>query len=83
MFSISKNIRVVLPYLWKNKTLKHKCTITSAVLLFFLTIGFNLSIPIIFKEIVNTLANKNYKYALVLSISYVICWTLGRFLEKI
>jgi ATP-binding cassette, subfamily B, heavy metal transporter len=86
MFSISKNLITILPFLWKEKTFQHKFYVVLAVILVFLTIALNLSVPIIFKDIVNNLAgysHKSYIYTLLLLIAYGICWTSGRFFEKI
>ena len=86
MFSISRNLITVLPFLWKEKTKKHKYSVVLAAVFVFLTIALNLSTPIIFKDIVNSFSgysDKHYIYILLLLISYSICWTSGRFFEKI
>lgn len=86
MFSVSKNLLTVLPFLWRGKSAKHKLAIILTIALVFLTIALNLSVPIIFKKIVNILAehgDSNHKLTLMLLVSYGVCWTSGRFFEKI
>lgn len=51
-----------------------------------MTIALNLSVPLFFKKIVNSLADPsdiNHQLTFLLLISYGICWASGRFFEKI
>lgn len=85
MFSVSKNLIAVLPFLWKGKSAKHKQAILFTIVLVLLTIALNLSAPFLFKKIVNILAahsENNQTLTLILLISYGLCWTSGRFFEK-
>lgn len=84
--SISDNLKTVLPFLWKEKSIQHKRAVFGAITLVFLSIVLNLSVPILFKEIVTTLSehlDKNHALSVLLLLSYIIFWILGRFFEKI
>jgi len=85
-FSVTKNLVTLIPFFWKNKTIKRHWSIVLTLFLIFATIGLNLSVPIIFKVIVNSLAkltNEQYQITLILLISYGILWTTGRLFEKL
>lgn len=56
MFSVSKNIAAILPYLWVNQDTRNKLLTVATFFCVALTIGLNLSVPLIFKEIVNVLS---------------------------
>jgi ABC-type transport system involved in Fe-S cluster assembly fused permease/ATPase subunit len=86
MFSVSKNLLTILPFLWKAKSVKHKWSVILTLILVFMTIALNLSVPLFFKKIVNSLADPsdiNHQLTFLLLISYGICWASGRFFEKI
>ena len=86
MSSVTKDLITILPFLWKGKNAKRIWMIFVTVFFVFLTIFLNLSVPIIFKEIVNALiehSNVGYRYTFILLISYGACWAFGRFFEKI
>ena len=85
MSSLSSNLRLLFPFLWKGKSTKHKWSIILTLFVVCLTIFFNLSAPLIFKKIIHALDNdseKNHVYTVMLFITYGILWTSGRFFEK-
>ena len=86
MFSVSKNIAAILPYLWVNQDKRNKLLTIIAFLCVALTIALNLSVPLIFKEIVNVLSDveqNKLTLSLALLIAYGSCWLGGRYFEKI
>lgn len=86
MFSVSKNITAILPYLWINQDKRNKLLTIATFLCIALTITLNLSVPLIFKEIVNALPDyeRNMRTSLLtVLIAYGICWLGGRYFEKI
>jgi ATP-binding cassette subfamily B protein len=86
MFSVSKNLLAIVPYLWNKQNKNNKTLTVVACICVAVTIALNLSVPIIFKYIVNALSkyhHDNFKIALILLIAYGICWLSGRYLEKI
>ena len=86
MFSVSKNIAAILPYLWVNQDKRNKLLTIITFLCVALTIALNLSVPLIFKEIVNTLSEyeqNKFTLSLALLIAYGACWLGGRYFEKI
>lgn len=83
---MSKNtLSTVLPYLWQYKPLRLKLMILFTLLLVLLTMGLNLSVPIIFRSIVNQFSHYNPALETqtpVLLIAYALCWTASRFCAK-
>lgn len=86
MFSIAKSLKTVLPFFWLNKPLKHKLFIILAIHLAFLTIILNLSVPIVFKKIVNNFTeytDSKHNFILILLVAYGACWTVATIFEKL
>jgi ABC-type transport system involved in Fe-S cluster assembly fused permease/ATPase subunit len=89
MFSITTSLKTVLPFLWREKPLKHKLAVIFSITLVFFTIVLNLSVPIIFKNIVNIFSDysnfsgSKHNLTLILLVTYGICWTSATLFEKI
>lgn len=86
MFSIAKSLKTVLPFFWHHKPLKHKLFIILAINLVVLTIILNLSVPIVFKKIVNNFTeytDSKHNLTLILLVSYGIFWTFATLFEKL
>lgn len=86
MFSVSKNIAAIIPYLWVNQDKRNKLLTVATFFCVALTIGLNLSVPLIFKEIVNTLSEyeqNKLTLSLALLVAYGFCWLGGRYFEKL
>jgi len=75
-----------LPFLWKNKSLGIRLGVVVALLLIPVTIAINLCIPIIFKDIINSLNDKfntTESVVLLLICSYGLLWTLSAMADKV
>lgn len=86
MFSIYKNLAVIMPYLWWRQDAQHKFLTIATLVCIALTIGLNLMVPFIFKEAVNILAEyEHHKFvvSMMLLTAYGICWLSARYLEKL
>jgi ABC-type transport system involved in Fe-S cluster assembly fused permease/ATPase subunit len=86
MSSVSKNILTLLAYVWKHKAAQGQWRVAITLLLVLLTIAFKLSIPLIFKAIVNALLEPkaaHSDYILLLLIAYGACWLVASFCEKL
>lgn len=86
MFVVSENIAAILPYLWSRQNKNNKRCTLLAVMGVALTIAFNLSVPLIFKELVDAMSVNNGSYSslsVLLLLAYGVCWLLGRYLEKL
>jgi ATP-binding cassette, subfamily B, heavy metal transporter len=86
MSSVAQNLKIIFPYLWEKQSSTQKTSTAFALIMALSTVGFNLSIPLIFKELVNTLshyAHDQFKIALLLLIAYGLCWTSSHFCEKL
>lgn len=82
---LSKSLPVIVPFLWRNKSAKLKRSIIITLGLVLLTILLNLSVPLIFRDIVNRLAEAattRHLETVMLLVAYGICWTASRFFAK-
>lgn len=94
MFSVTQAVSSVLPYVWQNQSVKHRLSVITSLVAVFLTIGLNLSAPILFKSIVNHFADDRLLSdvydtnrtllltTFLLLLAYATCWTSGRLFEK-
>jgi len=84
-FKNLKIIKELLPFLWLKKN-KIRGLFLFAFALIFISIGLNLSIPLILKEIVSQLSSPDkgmtYQLALLL-VSYGVIWTLSQTIQQI
>lgn len=83
-----KNLRIIkdlLPFLWtKEEKIRH--LFLFAFGLIFISIGLDLSIPLVLKEVVSCLAipNKSMTYQLsLLLVAYGVIWTLSQVIQNV
>ena len=84
-FSSFSIIKTMFPFLWTNEEKIRKLFIISFVLV-FISIGLDLCIPLILKEVVSrlTATNKNMTYQLsLLLVAYGIIWALSQAIQQI
>lgn len=84
--SIRENLIAITPYILQNKDSKIKFRVILAIFLIFLSIAVNLFIPVIFKDVANSLSDYtggSRNQVLLLLAIYALCWGFGRLLDKL